>query len=247
MDFEQWIRLGLFVGVFTLLAVFEAWKPWRGISQRPLRWLKHFCVIAVGNGLIRIIFSTGAAVAASVWANAEGVGLFQWLKSYVWVPLWVVIPVCVLALDGVIYWQHRLFHKVPWLWYLHKFHHQDTQLDVSSALRFHPVEMVLSMAIKIGAVVALGAPVMAVFIFEVLLNGVSMFNHADIRLPAKWERRLRLLIVTPDMHRVHHNMAGSDMNRNFGFNFSWWDRWFKSYQADHSGESLAFGVPERKS
>ena len=241
MEPIDWIRPTFFVVGFFVFAMVEQVAPWRGIVDRPLRWVKHFAVIAVGTVLVRLLFFSGA-VGASVWAANHQVGISHWLG----IPLLVECIVSVIALDCLIYWQHRLFHTLPWLWRLHRFHHEDVQLDVSSALRFHPIEIVLSMAIKMLAVVALGASIWAVIVFEVLLNLVAMFNHADWKLPASIEKQLRRLIVTPDMHRVHHSVASNDMQRNFGFNLSVWDRMFGSYRPQQSGESVVFGVLENK-
>jgi len=167
-----------------------------------------------------------AAVGVALTAEQQGWGLVHWLQ----VPLWLAVPLCVVALDALIYFQHRLFHAVPWLWRLHRMHHADLELDVTSGLRFHPLEILLSMAIKVAAVVVLGAPALAVLLFEVILNATSMFNHGNVRLPRRLDRWLRLVVVTPDMHRVHHSWLRHETDSNFGFNLPWWDRLFGTYR-----------------
>jgi len=159
------------------------------------------------------------------WAAGQQVGLFYTLE----LAGWLAVVLSVLLLDGVIYWQHRLFHRVPWLWRLHKMHHSDVDVDTTTALRFHPVEIVLSAVIKCAVIVAFGVPVLAVLVFEIILNGTALFNHSNLRLPVGWDARVRWLLVTPDMHRIHHSVEQGEHNSNFGFNLSCWDRWFGSY------------------
>lgn len=175
---------------------------------------------------LRILFPA-AAVGAAIFAEAHGLGLFQAIKA----PAAVAIIVSVIVLDLVIYLQHRLFHAVPLLWRLHRVHHTDLEFDVTTGVRFHPVEIVLSMLIKIAAVAALGAPAVAVLVFEILLNATTMFNHANIALPQPLDRIVRLVVVTPDMHRVHHSVRREETDSNFGFSLPWWDWVFRTYRA----------------
>lgn len=224
---EPFIRLGAFVGVFAVMAIWELMSPRRSQAvARSSRWPGNLGLSVINTVLLRIAFPA-AAVGAAILAESHGWGLFQAIDA----PPLVTILSSVVALDLVIYWQHRLFHAVPWLWRLHRLHHADLEFDVSTGVRFHPIEILLSMLIKIGAVLALGAPALAVFIFEVLLNATTMFNHANVKLAASLDRMLRLIVVTPDMHRVHHSVQCEETNSNFGFNLPWWDRLFGTYRA----------------
>ena len=190
---------------------------------------------------VRVLFPT-AAVGVALVGEARGWGLLNVIA----LPTWLEVAAAVVLLDLAIYFQHVLFHAVPVLWRLHRMHHADLEFDVTTGLRFHPVEIVLSMVIKFAVVAALGAPAIAVLIFEVLLNATSMFNHSNIRMPAGFDRALRWLVVTPDMHRVHHSIDMRETNSNFGFNLPWWDRLFGTYRpqpaAGHEGMTL--GVKE---
>jgi sterol desaturase/sphingolipid hydroxylase (fatty acid hydroxylase superfamily) len=222
MPSEPVLRLAVFLGVFAMMAVWEVFAPKRAAPR--VRWVGNLGVAVVNTVLVRLLFplgAVGAAMAAevSVWGVLRGA------------PGWLAWGVSVLALYLVIYGQHVVFHRVPWLWRLHRMHHADTALDVSSGLRFHPGEILISMGIKAAAVVALGAPAGAVVLFEVLLNASSMFNHANVALPGWADRALRMLVVTPDMHRVHHSADARETETNFGFNLVWWDRLFGTYRA----------------
>jgi sterol desaturase/sphingolipid hydroxylase (fatty acid hydroxylase superfamily) len=185
-------------------------------------------------------------VGLAVVCQQEGWGMLNYFR----LPDWLAVLLAVALLDLVIYWQHVLFHAVPVLWRLHRMHHTDLDLDVTSGARFHPVEIVLSMGVKMVAVMALGPPVVAVVLFEVLLNGAAMFNHSNISIPGPVDRVLRLMLVTPDMHRVHHSVIPQETNSNYGFNLPWWDRLFGTYRAQpmegHAGMTLgieAFRLP----
>jgi sterol desaturase/sphingolipid hydroxylase (fatty acid hydroxylase superfamily) len=175
-------------------------------------------------------------------AESRGWGLFHLLDT----PLWLSLVVSVAALDFAIYLQHRLFHAVPLLWRLHRMHHADLEIDVTTGARFHPIEILLSMIIKLGVVIALGAPAAAVLMFEVLLNATSMFNHGNVRLPLAADRLLRWVVVTPDMHRVHHSILPRETNSNFGFNLPWWDRLLGTYrpqpEAGHDGMTIGLDI-----
>lgn len=223
---EPLIRLGAFLGVLTAMALLEHAFPRRPQRLAWRRWPSNLGLVAVASVLLRLIAPAGA-VGIALWAEAQGLGLFRWLGA----PGWVAGPVSVVLLDLLIYFQHRVFHAVPALWRLHRVHHADPELDASSGLRFHPVEILLSLAIKAAAVIALGAPAEAVLVFEVLLNATSLFNHANLALPAWLDRPLRWVLVTPDMHRVHHSEVRAEMDSDFGFCLSCWDRIFGTYVA----------------
>ena len=223
---EPVLRISIFAGVLAVLMLVELWRPWRiAQQQRGARWPSNRGLVVLDSLLVRLIFPLGAAGVA-ILAEVKGWGLF----NLVALPSYIVLPLGIIALDLVIYAQHVAFHMVPWLWRLHRVHHADTVLDVTTGLRFHPVEIVLSMLIKAGTVLALGVPAGAVIAFEVLLNATAMFNHANIVLPGWLDRALRWIVVTPDMHRVHHSVEPSETNSNFGFNLPWWDRLFGTYQ-----------------
>lgn len=213
-----------------MLAVMMAWElasPHRRQDlPRLLRWSNTFALVALDTALVRLAFPL-AAVGAAIWARDQGYGLFNLLN---W-PGWLEALLTLLALDLAIWAQHRLFHAVPGLWRLHRMHHADPDVDTVTGLRFHPVEIILSMALKLCVVVALGAPAVAVLAFEVILNACSLFNHANIRLPARAERLVRLVLVTPDMHRVHHSVVQAETDSNYGFTLPWWDHLFGTYCA----------------
>jgi sterol desaturase/sphingolipid hydroxylase (fatty acid hydroxylase superfamily) len=236
MPHEPAIRLGIFVGVLAALLLAERLRPWRRAS--PARWPGNLGLALLGVLAVRATVPA-AAVGAAFWAEARGLGLLPLLG----VPGWAAVPVTLLALDLLIYAQHRATHAVPALWRLHRVHHADPALDATTGLRFHPVEILLSMALKLAAVVALGAPPAAVLAFEVLLNATAMFNHAAIRLPPRLERLLRLVVVTPEMHRTHHSEVPAETDSCFGFCLPWWDRLFGSYRAEPAaGEAVVIGV-----
>jgi sterol desaturase/sphingolipid hydroxylase (fatty acid hydroxylase superfamily) len=221
------VRLGAALAVLAAMMLWELAAPRRRNEiPRLIRWPNNLGIAALDAAIVRLVFPLLAAGAA-VWAEARGAGLLHLLG----VTGWAAVLAGVLALDLAIYAQHRVFHAVPALWRLHRMHHADTELDATTGLRFHPLEIVLSMAVKIAVVVALGLPAMAVLIFEVILNATSLFNHANIRLPAPADAALRLVLVTPDMHRVHHSIIPVETDSNFGFNLPWWDRLFGTYRA----------------
>ncbi len=220
------IRLGTFAGVFALLALWEILAPRRLPSiGRTARWPGNLGIAIIDAVAVRFLFPT-AAVAVALTAEARGWGALNLLA----LPAWAEIMFAVIALDLIIYAQHVLSHRIPILWRLHRMHHSDLALDLTTGVRFHPVEIVGSMLIKLGAIVALGAPALAVLIFEVILNAASMFNHGNIRLGARLDRALRLVLVTPDMHLVHHSTVRRETDSNFGFCLPWWDRLFKTYR-----------------
>ncbi|SES64863.1 sterol desaturase family protein [Oceanicella actignis] len=239
MSNEPLIRLAVFAAVFCLMAGWEALRPARALALgRWPRWGVNWAVAALDAALVRLLFPAAAAGAA--WdAQAMGWGLFNALD---WAP-WLEALICIAALDFAIWFQHLLSHKIPILWRVHRVHHADRDVDVTTAIRFHPIEIALSMLFKIGLVYALGAPALAVILFEILLNGCAMFNHANISLPARIEAALRWLLVTPDMHRIHHSVRREETDSNYGFNLSWWDRLFGTYRARARG-ALRLGLPD---
>ncbi len=235
---EPAIRFAAFVGVFTAMALWEAAAPRRRRTySRSWRWPSNLAVVALNTALVRILLPT-TAVGSALVAQEHGWGLLNNLA----LQPWVALIASVILLDLAIYLQHVLFHAVPALWRVHRMHHADLDFDVTTGARFHPIEIVLSMLIKLALVVALGAPALGVLIFEVLLNATSMFNHGNVYLPGKLDRRLRWLVVTPDMHRVHHSVVMGETNSNFGFNLPWWDRLFGTYRdqpaAGHEGMTI---------
>jgi sterol desaturase/sphingolipid hydroxylase (fatty acid hydroxylase superfamily) len=240
--YESYIRLSAFFGVFVVMAAWEFIVPRRRQSiRREWRWPNNLGVVAVDTLLVRILFPT-TAVGLAIFAQTYGFGLFNIIEM----PAWIGVVASVTLLDLAIYLQHVLFHAVPSLWRLHRMHHADLDFDVSTGLRFHPIEILLSMIVKFAVVAALGAPALAVLIFEVLLNATSIFNHANVRIPLGIDRTLRWLIVTPDMHRVHHSILARETNSNFGFNLPWWDRLFGTYRAQPSAghEAMTIGIDQ---
>lgn len=239
---EPVIRLSAFAGVLAVMAIWEALAPRRAqIHGRARRWPGNLGVVVLNTLVVRSIFPI-AAVGLAMAAEAKGWGLFRAAGA----PSWLAILTSVIILDLVIYLQHVLVHAVPALWRLHRMHHADLEFDVTTGARFHPIEILLSMVIKFGAVAALGAPAVAVLIFEVLLNATAMFNHGNVRLPERFDRILRWIVVTPDMHRIHHSVAMREANSNFGFNLPWWDRLFGTYRPEPADgqEGMTIGISQ---
>jgi sterol desaturase/sphingolipid hydroxylase (fatty acid hydroxylase superfamily) len=239
---ESAIRLGCFLAILLLMALWEWRRPRRSLSlARSRRWPANLGMVIVDSLILRWLLPI-LAVGAAIEAQHHGWGLFNQLET----PFWFACIVSLLLLDLVIYAQHVVFHKVPLLWRLHRVHHSDTNIDVTTALRFHPFEIVLSMLLKIVVVVLLGAPAVAVLLFEVILNATAMFNHSNVQLPAGLESWLRLVIVTPDMHRVHHSVHRDETDSNFGFNLPWWDHLFGTYRAQprdgHTGMTIGLNI-----
>ncbi len=236
------VRLSIFASVFTIMALWEVLAPRRRQEiGRTTRWPSNLGVVMLDTAVVRILFPT-SAVGLALLAEAKGFGLFNaWPVSG-----WISIIASVVVLDLAIYFQHVLFHAVPALWRLHRMHHADLEFDVTTGARFHPIEIVLSILIKFAVIGALGAPAVAVLIFEVLLNGTAMFNHSNIRLPTRIDRFLRWFIVTPDMHRVHHSVVVRETNSNFGFNLPWWDRLFGTYRDQPAAghEEMTIGIEQ---
>jgi len=223
---EAGIRLICFAGVFLVMLAWEVIAPRRRLQiRRPLRWSSNLGLVGLNTVLMRLVAPLGA-VGVALFAESRGWGLFQCVE----VPGWFAILASVILLDLAIYLQHVMFHAVPLFWRLHMVHHADLDFDVTTGLRFHTVEILLSFGIKAAAVLLLGAPAVAVLVFEVLLNATSMFNHSNIRMPIAMDRVLRWVVVTPDMHRVHHSVYSRETNSNFGFNLPWWDRLLGTYR-----------------
>jgi sterol desaturase/sphingolipid hydroxylase (fatty acid hydroxylase superfamily) len=238
MQHEMTIRLGFFFAVLLLMALWETRAPRRvPLTPKPVRWINNLGLVFVNSILLRLLFPA-AAVGMAAFAAAEGWGLFNHYP----LPQWVGVVLGVVALDLIIYLQHVMVHAVPVLWRFHRVHHADLDIDTTTGLRFHPVEIILSMLLKFAAIAALGPPVVAVLIFEVVLNAMSMFNHGNVRLPLWLDRWLRAIVVTPDMHRVHHSVEDDETNSNFGFNLSLWDWLFGTYRdqprAGHEGMTI---------
>ncbi len=238
---EPQIRLAVFLGVLVLVAAAELLLPWRGRQPRLRRWAGNLGILALDTLLVRILFPA-AAVGVALWAEARGIGILPALG----IPAVVAVPLAVVLLDMAIYWQHRIFHAVPVLWRLHRMHHADTGFDATTGLRFHPIEILLSMLVKFAVVLALGAPPVAVLVFEVLLNATALFSHGNLRLPPRFEARLRRVLVTPEMHRVHHSAVPAETDSNFGFCLSVWDWIFRSYIARPAAgpEGITIGLEE---
>jgi len=242
LENEPLIRVTFFLGVLLAMAIWEAAAPRRRREiPRLLRWTNNLSVVAVNTFLVRLTFPVMAAGLAPL-AEEHGWGLFNAFAT----PAWLVFVISLVALDLVIYLQHVLFHAVPALWRLHRMHHADLEFDVTTGLRFHPIEILLSMAIKLAVVAALGPPANAVLVFEVLLNATAMFNHSNVRLPLGLDRVLRWVVVTPDMHRVHHSVHPNETNSNFGFTLPWWDRLLGTYLAQprEGHEGMTIGIAQ---
>jgi sterol desaturase/sphingolipid hydroxylase (fatty acid hydroxylase superfamily) len=235
---EPAVRLACFAGVLALMLLWERLAPRRPLTVgRAPRWLSNLVLVGIDAIAARLVVPAGVVGTALV-AEERGWGLLNVMGA----PAWVAVSLAVIALDLAIYLQHVLFHAVPVLWRLHMVHHADLDFDTTTGVRFHPVEILLSLGIKVAAVLLLGAPALGVLTFEVLLNATSLFNHGNVRLPAGIDRVLRWVLVTPDMHRVHHSARPRETNSNFGFNLPWWDYLFGTYRAEpaegHAGMTV---------
>ncbi len=235
---EAAIRLGAFIGIFALMALWELAAPRRALTvSKAVRWGNNLGLVVVNVVVVRLVFPA-AAVGVAAFAAERGMGLLHIYE----VPTLLALLLAVVTLDFFIWLQHVMVHAVPALWRLHRVHHADLDYDLTTGARFHPLEILLSMLIKFAAILVIGPPVVAVVIFEVLLNATAMFNHGNVRLPLRLDRWLRLVLVTPDMHRVHHSVEDDETNSNFGFNLSIWDRLFGTYRdqprAGHEGMTI---------
>jgi sterol desaturase/sphingolipid hydroxylase (fatty acid hydroxylase superfamily) len=224
---EAMVRVGTFLGVLTVMLLWEGLRPRRPLSRpRRERWGANLGLTLLNTVLVRVTVG-GVAYTAAVFAADQGVGLLHWRP----LPAWAAAAMTLLVLDFALYVQHVLFHAVPVLWRLHRMHHADLDVDATTGLRFHPLEILLSLGLKAAVVVLLGAVPWAVVAFEVLLNAASVFNHGNVALPECLDRWLRWIVVTPDMHRVHHSTRMAETNSNFGFSIPWWDRLCGTYRA----------------
>jgi len=224
---ETLLRLGIFAGALILFSSLEAFFPRRQRNlPRQGRWLTHLGITVINSLALRLLGPL-TAIAVAIWAGGKGIGLFNLIN----LPFWAEVTLAFILFDFAIYLQHVISHRVPLFWRFHKVHHTDRDLDASSAIRFHPVEILLSMLYKCGLVLLLGPAALAVLIFEIVLNASAIFNHANLKLPLGLDRVLRLFIITPDMHRVHHSIIMDETNSNYGFNFSIWDRLCRTYKA----------------
>lgn len=238
LDNELTIRLGFFFGVLVIIALWELVAPRRALTvSKAVRWFNNLGIVFLNSIILRLLFPA-AAVGVASFCSTQGWGL---LNHYSLPPVLAII-IAVITLDFIIYLQHVLVHAVPGLWRLHRVHHADLDYDVTTGARFHPIEIILSMLIKFATIVVLGPSVVAVIIFEVMLNATAMFNHGNLHLPAAIDRVLRWFLVTPDMHRVHHSVEDDEANSNFGFSLPWWDRLFGTYRdqprAGHKGMTI---------
>ena len=242
MTHELWWRLGFFFSILVIMMLFEWRKPAR---QSPIknskRWVANFGLVFASSLIARLAVPIGLT-AVAIYTQKNGIGLFNLIE----LPNVIVIVLSLVLLDILIYWQHRLFHRVPILWRLHRVHHADAHVDTSTGLRFHPIEIILSILIKLIAVIVLGVPAIAVLIFEIALNGLALFNHANIRLPPAIERPARLILMTQILHRIHHSQVINETNSNYGFSVIWWDKLFGSYKsvAKKTDDQLDIGLIE---
>ncbi len=239
---ELLIRLGCFLAVFAVMSIWEIAAPRRRLTaSKPLRWFHNLSLTILNSFVVRILFPAAATGTALV-GELSSWGLFNTLR----VPSLPAGILSLILLDLTIYSQHFVFHKVAPFWRLHRMHHTDLDIDVTTGARFHTIEIVVSMVIKISVVINLGAPAWSVLLFEILLNATSMFNHSNIRIPTAIDGFLRKIIVTPDMHRVHHSVIINETNSNFGFNFPWWDRLFGTYrdQPSNGHDAMVIGLAD---
>jgi sterol desaturase/sphingolipid hydroxylase (fatty acid hydroxylase superfamily) len=240
LDHEIAIRLGFFGGVLAGMALWETLAPRRTRRfLRRVRWPANLAVAALNAVLLRLLLPWSAAEFA-MFAQVHSWGILNLVER----PQWLAIAISLFVLDFAIYLQHVMFHAVPALWRLHRVHHADLDFDVTTGIRFHPLEALLSMLFKFAVIAVLGPPAAGVVLFEVILNATAMFNHSNARLPIGADRLLRLLVVTPDMHRVHHSVHADEANSNFGFNLPWWDRLLGTYRAQprHGHEQMTIGI-----
>jgi len=242
LNLDLIIRISAFIGIFAIMAVWEMLAPRRQLyTAKAKRWVINLAMVGFNTLFTRALLASGA-FGAAVLAGQGEVGLFHQLE----LPWWVKLNLAVIMLDMVVYFQHVLMHAVPILWRLHMVHHSDVDFDVTTGVRFHPLEIAFSMFIKIGAVILIGASPAAVLVFEVLMNATSMFNHSNVRIPKPLDRMLRWIVVTPDMHRIHHSVIPRETNRNFGFNLPWWDRVLGTYlsEPNKGHEGMTIGLEQ---
>lgn len=237
---EKPIRMGFFFGVLAIMALWEIAAPRRRLTaSKTVRWVNNLGLVFFNSFLLRVLFPA-AAVGVAVTASQQGWGLFNIYE----LPFYLTVIASVVIMDFVIYVQHVMVHAIPVLWRLHRVHHADPDYDVTTGARFHPIEIILSMLIKFATILLLGPPVVAVILFELILNVTAMFNHGNVGLPPALDRVLRWVLVTPDMHRVHHSVENDEANSNFGFSLPWWDRLFGTYRDQPRGghEGMTIGI-----
>ena len=240
MSNEKFIRMGFFFGMLAIMALWEILAPRRVLTvSKAVRWVNNLGLVFFNSFLIRLVFPA-AAVGMAAFASEQGWGILNYYQT----PFWLAVIASIVIMDFIIYLQHVMVHAVPALWRLHRVHHADPDFDVTTGARFHPIEIILSMLIKFATIAVLGPPVVAVVIFEVVLNATAMFNHSNVRLNLTVDKFLRLFVVTPDMHRVHHSVEDDEANSNFGFNLPWWDRLFGTYrdQPRAGHENMTIGI-----
>jgi len=240
LNHEATLRLSGFIVVLVVMAGWEIMAPRRKLTvSKPLRWINNIAIVCLNTLLVRVLFPA-AAVGMAVFGHTMGWGLF----NYYQLPYMMMVVLSIVAMDFIIYLQHVLVHAVPALWRLHRVHHADLDYDVTTGSRFHPLEIILSMLIKFATIIVLGPPVVAVIVFEIILNMSAMFNHSNVRISARIDGWLRWIIVTPDMHRVHHSVEEDEANSNFGFSLPWWDRLLGTYrdQPRHGHEAMTIGI-----
>ena len=244
LNHEASLRMGVFISILLLMMGVEALFPRKNRALgRTHRWVSNLLIVIIDSIFVRFLFPI-VAVGVAALSVKNGWGLLNMTP----LPDWLEIVVALILLDMAIYWQHVAFHRIPFFWSFHKVHHVDRDIDVTTGLRFHPIEIVFSLAYKLAVVLVLGAPVLAVILFEIILNGCAMFNHSNVKLPLSVDRVLRRFIVTPDMHRVHHSIHMRETNSNYGFSLSLWDRIFKSYidQPKAGHDDMVIGLEEHQ-
>ena len=233
------VRMGFFFGMLVMIALWEVVAPKRALTvSKGVRWLNNLGLVFFNSFILRVLFPA-AAVGVAAFASENGWGLFNYYSE---VPFWLAVVASVVIMDFVIYVQHVMVHAIPVLWRLHRVHHADLDYDVTTGARFHTLEIILSMLIKFATILLLGPPIIAVIIFEIVLNATAMFNHGNISLPKTLDKYLRLLLVTPDMHRVHHSVEDDEANSNFGFSLPWWDRIFGTYRDQPRGGHIGMTI-----
>lgn len=235
---EKYVRMGFFFGMLILIGLWEVVAPKRVLTvSKTVRWVNNLGLVFFNSFIVRILFPF-AAVGVAHFANQQGWGLF----NYFVMPFWFSVAASIIIMDFVIYIQHVMVHAIPVLWRLHRVHHADLDYDVTTGSRFHTIEIILSMLIKFSTILLLGPPVVAVIVFEIILNATAMFNHGNIGLPKTLDKIVRWFLVTPDMHRVHHSVEDDEANSNFGFSLPWWDRLFGTYRDQPRGGHIAMTI-----
>lgn len=240
LAYEKEVRMAFFFGMLAVIGLWELAAPKRALTvSKVVRWTNNLGLVFLNSFIIRFLFPA-AAVGVAKLASEQGWGLF----NYYDVPMWIAIVAAVIIMDFVIYLQHVMVHSIPVLWRLHRVHHADLDYDVTTGSRFHPIEIILSMLIKFATILLLGPSIVAVIIFEIMLNATAMFNHGNIGLPKSIDKVIRWILVTPDMHRVHHSIEDDEANSNFGFSLTWWDRLLGTYrEAPRAGQlGMTIGI-----